>query len=417
MRDPKGDETKQGVTLLRDARYAFGPNNCMYGSLEIRGERIAHLHQDCSQSSREVFVDVEINLDGFLVMPGLINAHDHLHFALHPRLGNPPYKNYVEWGEDIHATQASVINTHKQIPKHSRLWWGGIRNLLCGVTTVCHHDTLWLELQRNDFPVRVVQRYGWSHSLAQGDDLTEARCATPQDSPFIVHASEGVDALAQQEIAALDQLGVLDANTVLVHGLGMNEASIDLVKERHASLIVCPSSNQFLFGRLPGSNLIHEIENTSLGSDSPITGIGDLLDEVRFTIEHCGIAPEKAYHMVTEAPAKSLQLNDGEGNICERGMADLIAIRDNGKDVAERMTTLSIVDIELVLLGGQVQLASAEIFELLPQHVKQGMESLWVNGLLRWLRAPVSRLLREAEAVVGHNNVRLGGKRVHREEA
>lgn len=410
MRNPEDDTTRRGVTVLRKVRYASGPNDCTYGSLEIAGERIARIYHGGPQSNPDSCIDVEINLNGFLVMPGLINAHDHLHFALHPRLGNPPYSNYVEWGEDIHVTLTDVLNTYKQIPKQVRLWWGGIRNLLCGVTTVCHHDTLWPELQRNDFPVRVVQRYGWAHSLVQGGDLIEAHRTTPQSAPFIVHTSEGVDALSQQEIFALDQLGVLDAHTVLVHGLAMNDAGITVMNERHASLIVCPSSNQFLFGILPSGNLIHEIENTSLGSDSPITGIGDLLDEVRFAIEHCGITPDKAYRMVTEAPAKSLRLDDGEGAICEGGMADLVAVRDIGKDVATRMNMLSMTDIELVLLRGKVQLASDEVFRLLPAHVTQGMECLWINGLLRWLRAPVNQLLREAEAVVGHNNAYLGGK-------
>jgi cytosine/adenosine deaminase-related metal-dependent hydrolase len=388
----------------------------MHGSLEIAGGRIARIHQTCPQSESDSFADAEVNLSGFLVMPGLINAHDHLHFALHPRLGNPPHKNYVEWGEDIHATLTDVINTYKQIPKRTRLWWGGIRNLLCGVTTVCHHDTLWSELQQDDFPIRVVQRYGWAHSLGQGGDLIEAHRSAPQDAPFIVHASEGVDALAQQEVSGLDQLGVLDANTVLVHGLAMDDDDIALVKERHASLIVCPSSNQFLFETLPSGSLVDGIEHVSLGSDSPITGIGDLLDEVRFTIEHCGVAPEKVYRMVTETPAKSLRLNDGEGTICEGARADLIAIRDNGKAVACRLSKLSMADVELVLVGGQVQLASDEIFESLPQCIKQGMECLWINGLLRWLRVPVHTLLQEAEAVVGRNNACLGGKRIHSAE-
>jgi cytosine/adenosine deaminase-related metal-dependent hydrolase len=409
MRNSESNESTHRTTFLRDIRYASGPNVCTYGSLEIAGGRIARIYQGDSRPNKDSS-GIEINLSGFLVMPGLINAHDHLQFALHPRLGNPPYRNYVEWGEDIHATLADVINTYKQIPKQVRLWWGGIRNLLCGVTTVCHHDTLWSELKRSDFPVRVVQQYGWAHSLAQGGDLIEARRATPQNAPFIVHASEGVDARAQQEILALDRLGVLDANAVLVHGLAMDDAGIAVMQERRASLIVCPSSNHFLFRKLPSSKSIHKIENTSLGSDSPITGIGDLLDEIRFTIAHCGIDPEKAYRMVTEAPAKSLRLHDGEGNISEGGVADLIAIRDTGERAAAQLSGLSMVDIELVLLGGQVQLASDHVFGLLPSHVKQGMECLWINGILRWLRAPVSLLLREAEAVVGRDNAYLGGK-------
>jgi hypothetical protein len=68
--------------------------------------------------------------------------------------------------------------------------------------------------------------------------------------------------------------------------------------------------------------------------------------------------------------------------------------------------------MELVLLAGQVQLASEEVYGLLPLQVRQGMECLWVDGNIRWLRAPVGLLMREVEAVLGHNNARLGGKQL-----
>ena len=142
----------------------------------------------------------EIDLSGFLIMPGLINAHDHLEFALYPRLADPPYRNYIDWGTDIHNKFPETIAKHRAVPKDVRLWWGGIRNLLCGVTTVSHHNPLWPELQREDFPVRVVQRYGWGHSLALGGDLRAARSATPEGHAFIVHACEGVDDEAREEL-------------------------------------------------------------------------------------------------------------------------------------------------------------------------------------------------------------------------
>src|ERR1700761_5675204 len=211
---------------LHGVRYAVGPHESMQGSIEIAEGRITHIRQSHARSCVTAFRGVEIDLSGFMIMPGLVNAHDHLHFALHPNLGNPPYRNYIEWGQDIHTTHREVIARYKSIPRDVRLWWGGIRNLLCGVTTVCHHDPLWPELQRGDFPVSVIQQYGWAHSPALGGDLRKASSATPHGRAFIVHACEGVDDLSRQEVFALDQLGVLDANAVLVHGLALDEAGV-----------------------------------------------------------------------------------------------------------------------------------------------------------------------------------------------
>ena len=407
---PEGRQEER--TELRGARCAIGPQESKHASIEIVGDRIRHILSGASLSQGSVLGCAEIDLSGFLIMPGLVNAHDHLEFALFPRLANPPYRNYIDWGEDIHERFPDLIAKHRAVPKEVRVWWGGIRNLLCGVTTVSHHNPLLPEMQRSDFPVRVVSKYGWAHSLVLGGDLLEARAATPEGRPFLVHACEGTDELSRQEIERLDGLGLLDANTVLVHGLALDHEGVALMRERGASLIVCPSSNYFLFGRLPDLSLLGKIENVALGNDSPLTAEGDLLDEIRFAMHFCGISPRAAYRMVTTIPAAMLRLDDTQGSLKESGIADLIAVRDTGHDAADRLPTLSMNDVEFVMIGGRVQLASETILERLPLSAKQDLEPLSIDGTTRWLRAPVKRLLRETEEVLGNGAVRLGSRTV-----
>ena len=67
-------------------------------------------------------------------------------------------------------------------------------------------------------------------------------------------------------------------------------------------------------------------------------------------------------------------------------------------------------DVEFVIIRGRVQLASEAVWKLLPPQAKQGLEPLWIEGSIRWLRAPVRELLRKAEAVLGFGEVRLGGR-------
>jgi cytosine/adenosine deaminase-related metal-dependent hydrolase len=398
------------TALIHGARCAMGAGESLHLSLRVSGGHVTEILREGTTQARSEAL--EIDLSGFLVMPGLVNAHDHLQFALHPRLGNPPYRNYVDWGEDIHRTFPETIAKYKMISRDVRLWWGAIRNLLCGVTTVCHHDTLWPEMQSSDFPVKVVQQFNWGHSLALGGDLHAARSLGSAKGPFILHACEGIDELARTELFELDRLGIIDGNSVLVHALAIDMGGVSLLHERQASLIICPSSNNYLFRQLPPMHLLSAVESVALGSDSPLTAGGDLLDEIRFTVDSCGVSPTKAYHMVTGIPATILQLKDGEGTIQLSASADLIAIRDSGQQVAQRLPLLSMTDIEFVMLKGRVHLASQSVWDHLPASAKYGLEPLCVDGIIRWVRAPVQDLVRKAEAVLGKSKVRLGSRNV-----
>jgi hypothetical protein len=182
------------------------------------------------------------------------------------------------------------------------------------------------------------------------------------------------------------------------------------MKERGAALIVCPSSNQCLFGILPNLKMLSTLENLALGNDSPLTAVGDLLEEIRFAIRSCGVSRLAAYRMVTTLAASILRLEAGEGSITVSGLGDLIAVRDTGQGPADRLETLSMKDVELVMIGGHVRLVSEAVMEQLPLSTRRGLEPLSIDGTIRWLYAPVKMLLRKAEEVLGKGEVRLGGR-------
>lgn len=401
----------QRRATISGARCAFAASESEFASIHIEGDCVSQILRPRLSKTRKAPSD-EVDLTDYIVAPGFINAHDHLEFALFPRLGGGHYSNSSQWAADIHKRFADVIAIHRSVPKEVRLWWGGLRNLLCGVTTVCHHNPLDPELERNDFPVRVVREYGWAHSLTFDSGLRAANSGFPKGRPFIVHACEGIDQQSRGELFELDRIGALTGDTVLVHGLAIDQESAILLRLRRASLVICPSSNYFLFGRVPDINVLDKTDPMALGSDSPLTANGDLLDEVRFAIHSCGIEPTQAWRMVTESPARVLRLRNAEGFIRASSRADLIAFRDASCHSAERLPTLSAAGIELVMIGGLVHMASAAIMERLSARDRAGLEPLCVDESVRWVRAPVQQLLRQAEAILGEGQVRLGGKPV-----
>jgi cytosine/adenosine deaminase-related metal-dependent hydrolase len=345
-----------------------------------------------------------------LAFPGLINAHDHLEFALYPRLGRGGYGNFLEWAEDIHQSYASEIACHRRVPKSVRLWWGGIRNLLCGVTTVCHHNPFEPEIFSTDFVVRVLMDYGWAHSLPL-DPAAAKKRPKRKGQPFLIHLAEGTDEQSANEIFELDRVGALDEDTVIIHGLGLGTKGSALLRSARAGLVWCPSSNQFLFGRSMSPDEIREFPRVALGSDSPLTARGDLLDEIRYAHEELHTPAAELYKYVTRSTASLLRLTRGEGRLQAGGVADLMVVRDMGLSPADTLTSLSFRDVEVVLVRGRVQLVSEEMRCRLPQSAYEGLQPLSVEGTVRWIRAPLDRLFSETSVHL-NGPLYLGGKRV-----
>ncbi len=97
--------------ILRGVRVALGPEEAIAREVEISESRAAR----------------SLDLDGMLLLPGLINAHDHLEFSLYPRLGRGLYPNAGAWARDIYHPDRSPVKEQLAIPKRTRLIWGGIR--------------------------------------------------------------------------------------------------------------------------------------------------------------------------------------------------------------------------------------------------------------------------------------------------
>lgn len=395
---------------LSGARVSLDADVALNSAVEIRGGGIASI-MTSPPADLASPMGHSLELDGYLLLPGLINAHDHLEFGLYPNLGKGPYTSSQQWANDIQLSEIATIAAHQSVPKDVRLWWGAIRNLLCGVTTVCHHNPLHPELLREEFPLRVVSDFGWAHSLAMDLQAEEKFWAAPEDQLFVIHAGEGLDDASRDEIFQLDRAGMLDERTILVHGLALNAEGISLLNHRNASLVWCPTSNRFLFGETHTAETIASVNHLLLGSDSSLTAAGDLLDEVRIAHQEIGVPAEGLYRMLCHCAAAAFRLPGGEGTIRPDAVADLIAVRDTGMNPAETLVNLTVGEVELVIIRGRVQVASEAVMRKLPPDLKAGLQPLMVGSELRWIRAPLRRLFREAERPLGCE-IKIGGKRV-----
>jgi cytosine/adenosine deaminase-related metal-dependent hydrolase len=387
---------------LTGARVALSARHSEFLDLAIRRGRILPFDS-------KVEVGRPYDLTGHLLLPGLINIHDHFEFSLFPRLGPGPHPNASDWAAVVHQPDQSPVKEHLRVSKRARLIWGGIKNLLNGVTTVAHHNPWEGKVFARGFPVRVLRRFGWAHSLAFCESVADAHRQTPAGWPFIIHAAEGTDERARSEIRRLESMGVLDETTILVHAIAATECDLELMRKRSVSVVWCPSSNLFTIGASLPSAVLRSDLTTALGTDSAMTAEGDLIDEMRVARKEGNLTHEELYPLVTTNAARALRLQLGQGEIRERGVADLIAVEDRGQTPAEALADLH---PEMVMIGGKVMLLSDRLAGHSRAHYAGGLNRISIQGRGQWLiRADVPDLHAEATRELGPE-IRLAGRRV-----
>jgi cytosine/adenosine deaminase-related metal-dependent hydrolase len=356
-------------------------------SLRMLGTRITAIN------SPIVADDLVVDLRGNRILPGLINAHDHLQLnTLPPLEAHKRYSHVHEWIRDVELRRRTDAAFAQLVarPCDDRLLVGGVKNLLSGVTTVAHHDPFYPFLADHSFPTRIVTNCGWSHSLyIDGEARVRAsKLRTPSDCAWIIHAAEGTDPEAAAEFDRLRELGCLGSNTLIVHGIALDAECRTRLARASAGLIWCPSSNLRLFGRTAEVDWLAKQGRVALGTDSRLSGARDLLEEMRVAREHSGLSEALLESIVTLRSAELLRLPD-RGVLQVGALADLVVL-----PAGLPLSRASRTDIELVVLGGRARYADEAHAKMLAPttHWAQVM----VDGCPRMLESTLAQALARA---------------------
>ena len=282
--------------LLKNLKWNNGTEN-VGGDIRITKRFISEIGPNLSPRKDDVVADYE----GHFIYPGLINSHDHIEMNLYPKLGNPPYYNYVEWAKDIYHPGQSPLREIQTVNIQDRLMWGGLKNLISGVTTVIHHNPWNSLLGEKEFPVK-VPKVAWAHSL-EFEKKSRLKLPKKNNQPFIIHAAEGIDELSFAEVPMLNLMNLLKLNTVLVHAIALTPADIEILARSQASVVWCPASNLYMFNQTASILEMRTRVKVALGSDSTLTGSPTFLHEMQTAAKTNLVSAREIYDMVTRIPA------------------------------------------------------------------------------------------------------------------
>jgi len=191
---------------------------------------------------------------------------------------------------------------------------------------------------------------------------------------------------AAAELEALEGLGVLTPDSVLVHAVAFDADAQRRVIEAGAGVVWCPGSNLFLFDRTANIADLAAAGRVALGSDSRLSGERDLLDELCVAHRLAAIPEAALESLVTTTAAALLRLPD-RGALRAGALADLVILpRDMPLWGAQR------ADLRCVLTGGAMRYGDAAYAE--PLLGADQRVAVMVDGRDKFVSADVAELLR-----------------------
>ncbi len=307
-----------------------------------------------------------------------INAHDHLIGNWVPRSGeHHPYANSHIWVREMKDSFA--------VQERSGIWsndgtgnytdpnayllaqLGCYKNLFSGCGYVADHGPVQPDAYYDGFPLTVLRNYRQCHSITMGNwwgGLTpeEEMALTKGKAPFIIHLAEGDDAITKKEFAAIKKRGLLQPNTLIIHGIALTPANLKEVVLAGASICWCPASNLYLIGKtLDIKTALKFGLNPALGTDSTQTGSVNLLDEfAQAHLKFPEIPLPALYKMITVNAAKALLLPPEVAVLDPDRTSDLLLIDAIESDPLGNLPEVSSEHIQLFLHKGKPLYGDAE---------------------------------------------------------
>lgn len=345
------------------------------------------------------------DLGNVALLPGLVNAHTHLELSwLRDRV--PPANRFTDWvkqlvalrhGTELLATPEIVAPIHaaiRELRASGTVAVGDITNSMAaagpmreaGLDGVVFHELLGFEerdgalvaashelrasVSKQGLRVSLAPHAPYSTSVELFKAIREAVDAS--DCPIMsVHLGESAEEVELLErgggpwrgmlqaigvwrddwaipacgpVQFLDRHGVIDARTLVVHGVQFDDAALGRLREIGATLVTCPRSNRWVgAGYPPIERFYRSGVPVAVGTDS-LASVDDLnlfseLKTMRWLAP--SVPAGKLLESATLVGAHALGLEAELGSLTPGKRAQMIAVRlpDDVVDIEEYLLT------------------------------------------------------------------------------
>jgi aminodeoxyfutalosine deaminase len=344
------------------------------GAVAVKDGRIEAVGH--AANIRTAFSDgEEIECRGVL-LPALINAHIHLELSHLPRISRPAAgQPMCDWISDLIRTRGNCGLTAQEMEQYRQQALLDQRRsgviLLADIgneryPTTSGHPYLPLVLHFQEFlaPTKIATETARAIIAGFPDSVAATAHAPYSTSPelicllkdrarrlgkvFSMHVAESKDEIEFVQSATgtfrtflerlgawdgtlslenmaldgtviyLQQLGVLDANTLCVHCVHITEHEVRLLAEKDVRICLCPGSNRFLrVGKAPVELMLRHGLLPAIGTDSIASNETlDIWREMRILREdHPDVEPAKILEMATIGGASALHCEGDFGSL------------------------------------------------------------------------------------------------------
>jgi cytosine/adenosine deaminase-related metal-dependent hydrolase len=383
-------------TIVTDTQAPFA------GEVFVQGDTIMCVAASCAATSGASAATI-VDTAG-IVMPGLIDTHNHILFDIFDETDWSPshgYTNHNQWSSDDPKYTALVDAKQYMNGEGSSVdfgcamdKYGELKGIIAGTTSIlgaanpsnrkCYGSLArTIDQTPNGLPADKMQVATLFPSTSAADGVCD-NFTSGKTTAYVIHDGEGIDATAEAEFGKLNTISTVDGclyshQTTIVHGAAFNDADFTTMAQHQMSLVWSPKSNVFLYGA--GTNLAATANvplalskgiNIALAPDWSIGGSINLLDELRFakvvsdSIWSGLLTEQQLFQMVTINAAKALALDATIGSLTVGKKADIMVISGDAGAPYDALLAATPREVRLVMVGGVVLYGDSPLQSLGP---------------------------------------------------